>query len=220
LKRDHGHHPSRTRPFSAVGIEPLRMAGRTEVGMPHMCRGHAGGAQLQQDRLLEVEIEMSWTAGLVDRVIGGKLGLEWFGTGVIDLVTAAADPRPDSGEHRLRLQMELLTEKRDGRRYDLHRGPFPSRMHNAHSRLAGSDQDNREAICRDDGNGKMWTIGDEPISRHPSDELRVSGLGQNDESIAMNLPEGHEIMGIEADRLSEPSAVLVNAHALITTPET
>ena len=44
------------RSFPTVGIEPFWMAGRAEVGRPYLRRWNAGGAELQQNRLLEIKI--------------------------------------------------------------------------------------------------------------------------------------------------------------------
>jgi hypothetical protein len=196
------------------------MASCAEVSIPYVCGWNAGGAELQKNRLLEVEIQVSRTTGPIDRIIWGKLSLEWFGTGVVDFITAPADPRSNCRKHDLRLHMELLTHKLDGCRYDSRCGPFSSRVHNAHGGQTRSGEDNWKAIRRDDSQGEMRATGDEAISWRSPYKLGVTGLGQHDDTIAMNLPKRHQITGIDADRPTEPCTVPVDSRAVIAAPET
>jgi hypothetical protein len=63
-----------------------------------MCGWYASLAELLHNGLLKVEIQVSGTTGPIDRLVQGKLGLERFGTGFVDFVTAAADPRANGDE--------------------------------------------------------------------------------------------------------------------------
>jgi hypothetical protein len=163
---------------------------------------------------------MSRTTGPVDRIIWGKLDLEGFGAAGVDFIAAPADPRSDSSEDGRRLSMKLLTHTLDGCGYNSRCDAFSSRMHNAHGRQTRSDQDNWEAIRRDDGQGEMRAIGDEAISWRSPHELRVTSLSHDDDPIAMHLPQGYQITGIDANRPTEPGTVPLDARAIIAAAET
>jgi hypothetical protein len=53
----------------------------------------------------------------------------------------------------------------------------------------------------------MRAIGDQAIRWRALHELGVTRFGQDHHPIAMNLPERHEIVGIDADRPTESGAV-------------
>src|SRR5262245_6606456 len=163
---------------------------------------------------------MSRTTGPIDRIIGGKLALEGFDAAGIDFIAAPADPRSDSGEDGLRLCMKLLAHSLDGCGYDSRCDAFASRMHNARRRQTRSDQDNWEAIRRDNGQGEIRAIGDEAISWRSPHEIRVTSPIQDDDLTAMHLPQGYQIAGIDADRPTEPGTVLLDARAIIAAAET
>jgi hypothetical protein len=220
LNHDDVQHPSRPRPFPTVGIEPLRMASRAEVGTPDVCGQNAGSADLLKNRLLEVEIQVSGTTASIDRIARGKLSLERCSTSVVDLITTAADPRPDHSPQGLRRHTELLPQARDGGRNDSRRGPLAPRVHNPHGRQIRSGEDNREAIRSDDRQREMGAIADEAVSWCSPHQLRLIGLGQDDDPIAMNLPEGHEIVEIDPDRPAELRSIRFDARAVIAAPET
>ncbi len=219
LNHDDVQHAARSRPFSTVGIEPLRMASRAEVGIPYVRGFNTGGVDLVKNRLLKVEIQVSRTTAPIDRGARGKLSLKRCGTSVVDLITTAADPRPDNGPHGLGRHVELLTQTRDGGGDDPRRSPLASRVHNAHGRQSRSGEDNREAIRSDDRQREMCAIGDEAVSWCPPHQLRVIGLGQDNDPIAMNLPEAYEIAGIDPKRPPKLGPIRIDARAVIATPE-
>jgi hypothetical protein len=192
------------------------MASGAEVGMPQVCGGNAGAGELYKNRLLKVEIYMSRTTGLIDSFVRGKLALEWFGTGVVDFITAPANPWPDGGEHGLRPDTKFLKQALDSYRQDSRRDPLSSRVHNAYGRHAWSGEDDGEAIRSDNRQGKMGTIGDQAISRRSSHPLGIIGLAQDDDSIAMNLPQRHKVTGIDADCPTEPGPIPLDTRAVIT----
>jgi hypothetical protein len=68
----------------------------------------------------------------------GELAQEWFSAGNVDLVTALADPRPNSSKHSLRQDSEGLSHERDGGGYDLRRGSLTPRVYNADGRQTWS----------------------------------------------------------------------------------
>jgi hypothetical protein len=196
------------------------MASSAEVGVPDVSGRNTGSAKLLKNRLLEVKIQMSRTTVSIDLLVRGKLGLERCGTGRIDLITTPADPWPDNGTHGLRRHTKLLTQTLDGGWDDARRGPFASRMDDAHGRRTRSGEDNREAIRRDDRQREIGAVGDQAISWCSPHQLRVVGLGQDDDTIAMNLPEGDEIVGIDPDSLAEPCTIRQYACAVIAASET
>jgi hypothetical protein len=121
---------------------------------------------LQKKRLLKVEIQMPRTTGPIDPSLWAKLRLEWCGADLVDFITAPADPRSNGREDGLRLPMKLLTHELDGCGDDARGDAFSSRVHNAGDRETWSNEDNGEAIRRDDPQREIWAIGDETISWH------------------------------------------------------
>jgi hypothetical protein len=162
---------------------------------------------------------MSRTTGSIDCFGRGKLALEWFGTGAVDFITASANAGPDGGEHGLRLHLKLLTQTLDGYGEDVRCDPFSSRVHNAYGRHTWSGEDDGEAIRRENRQGKMGLIGDQAISRRSSHPLGISGLAQDDDPIAMDLPQRYEITRIDADCPTEAGPIRVDTRAVVAASE-
>ena len=188
--------------------------------MPYVCGGNAGVAELLHNRLLEVEIQVPRTTGSIDRIVQRKLGLERCGTGIVDFITASANPRTDGGEHGFRRDIKCLRHQLDGGGHDSRGGPRSPCVYNAHGRQTRSSKDNGEAIRSDDRQGELRAVGDKAISWHALYQSWVSGRGQDDDPIAMNLPKRHEIMKIDADRSTKSCTVHVHARTFIAAPQT
>ena len=94
------------------------MAGRAEVGRPYLRGRNAGGAELQQNRLLKIKIQVSWTAGPIDPDVSRQIGLGTVLHWHRRLRNSIADPRPNCGEHGLSRHVKLFTHEGDGSRYD------------------------------------------------------------------------------------------------------
>jgi hypothetical protein len=174
---------------------------------------------LQQNGLLEIKIQMSGTAGPMDHSIRSELAQERFSAGIVDFVTASADPRPNGGEHTPRRDVKGLTHQRDGGGHDLRRDAFSPGVYNAHGRQTRSSQDDGEAICRDDTEGKTRAIGDQAIRWRALHALGISRFGQDNHPIAMHLSECREIVGINADCLTKSGAVPEDACAAVAAAE-
>ena len=102
--------------------------------MPDVCGGNAGVAELLHNRLLEVEKQVPRTTGAIDRIVQRKLSLKRCGTGIVDFVTASADPRTDGGEHSFRRDIKCLRHQLDGGGHDTRGGPRSPCVYNAHGR--------------------------------------------------------------------------------------
>ena len=66
----------------------------------------------------------------------------------------------------------------------------------------------------------MWAIGDEAISRRSPYKLGLTGLAQDDDPIAMNLPQCHKITGTDANRPTESVTIAVHARRVIAASKT
>ena len=110
-----------------------------------------------------------------------------------------------------RQHTKLLSQTLDGRGDDTRRDPFSSRVHNAYGRHARNGENDGEAIRRDHRQRKMGTIGDEAISWRSPHQLRIIGLAQDNDTIAMNLPQCHELTEVDTDGPTEPGSVAVDA---------
>jgi hypothetical protein len=90
---------------------------------------------------------------------------------------------------------------------------------NAHDRQTRGREDNGEAIRRDDGQGQMRAIGDQTIPWRAPHQRGVIRLGQDNDPIAMHLPECQQIVRIEADCLTESNTVAEDPGAVVAAPE-
>jgi hypothetical protein len=135
---------------------------------------------------------------------------------MVDLITTLADPRPNCREHRHRRDSKRLRHQLNGCRDNSRGDPLASGVNNAYGRQARHRKDNWKAICGDNSQGDMRAISDQPIAWHSPHHLWDSGVGGNNDAIAMHLPKCHKITGFDVESLTEARAVGVDVRAVVT----